>query len=241
MAFEALRGYVQAATGLTEMTTNRARAVVRELLSSGETGLSQMSGQVDKMAKELVATGKANREQLDELVRLDVNRLLGALDLARSEDVDRLRARVGELEARVASAEKALRKVSAERSRTTAEGDASDGPAARSRTVAKAGSPGGPAARSRTATEGDASGGPAARSRTTVEGEVSGGPAKGAARAGKAVKDTGKDTGKDKGKGTKATSAAASDTVKASTGKAARAPRARTTTKSAKSTSGGGA
>ncbi|MEV4247804.1 hypothetical protein AB0J63_30855 [Streptosporangium canum] len=164
-----------------------------------------MSGQVDKMAKELVATGKANREQLDELVRLDVNRLLGALDLARSEDVDRLRARVGELEARVASAEKALRKVSAERSRTTAEGDAS--------------------------------GGPAARSRTTAEGEVSGRPAKGAARAGKAVKDT----GKDKGKGTKATSAAASDTVKASTGKAARAPRARTTTKSAKSTSGGGA
>ncbi|MEV4182554.1 hypothetical protein AB0J28_14065 [Streptosporangium canum] len=180
-----------------------------------------MSDQVDKMAKELVATGKANREQLDELVRLDVNRLLGALDLARSEDVDRLRARVGELEARVASAEKALRKVSAARSRTTVEGDASAGPAERSRTTAKAGSPDGPAE----------------RSRTTAEGEVSGRPAKGAARAGKAVKDT----GKDKGKGIKATSAAASDTVKASTGKAARAPRARTTTKSAKSTSGGGA
>ncbi|MFD8532702.1 hypothetical protein ACFV0L_35360 [Streptosporangium canum] len=176
------------------MTTNRARAVVRELLSSGETGLSQMSGQVDKMAKELVATGKANREQLDELVRLEVNRLLGALDLARSEDVDRLRTRVGELEARVASAEEALGKVSAERSRTTAEG------------------------------------------------EISGRPARGAARAGKAVKDT----GEGEGEGTKATSAAASDTVKASTvkastGKVAHAPRARTTTKSAKSTSGGGA
>lgn len=218
MAFEALRGYMQAATGLTEMTTNRARAVVRELLSSGETGLSQMSGQVDKMAKELVAMGKANREQLDELVRLDVNRLLGALDLARDEDVDRLRARVAELEARVASAEEALRKISAERSRTTAEGDASEGPAERSRTAAKAGSPDGPAA----------------SSRTTAEGEVSGRPAEGAARAG-----TGK--GKGTGKGAKATGAAASDTVKASTGKAARAPRARTTTKSAKSTSGGGA
>ncbi|MEV0423471.1 hypothetical protein [Streptosporangium canum] len=164
-----------------------------------------MSGQVDKMAKELVATGKANREQLDELVRLEVNRLLGALDLARSEDVDRLRARMGELEARVASAEEALGKVSAERSRTTAEAGSPDGPAT--------------------------------RSRTTAEGEISGRPARGAARAGKAVKDT----GEGKGKGTKATSAAASDTVKASTGKAAHAPRARTTTKSAKSTSGGGA
>ncbi|WP_093887420.1 hypothetical protein [Streptosporangium canum] len=180
-----------------------------------------MSGQVDKMAKELVATGKANREQLDELVRLEVNRLLGALDLTRSEDVDRLRARVGELEARVASAEEALGKVSAERSRTTAEGDASGGPATRSRTTAGAGSPDGPAE----------------RSRTTAEGEISGRPARGAARAGRAVKDT----GEGKGKGTKATSAAASDTVKASTGKAAHAPRARTTTKSAKSTSGGGA
>ncbi|MEU7454444.1 hypothetical protein [Streptosporangium roseum] len=196
-----------------------------------------MSGQVDKMAKELVATGKANREQLDELVRLDVNRLLGALDLARTEDVDRLRARVGELEARLASAEEALGKVSAERSRTTAEGDASDRPAAGSRTAAKADSPGGPAAGSRTVAQGDASGR----------------PAKGAARVRKATKDTGKDTtkdtgkdttkgtGKGTGKGTKATSAVASDTVKASTGKAARAPRARTTTKSAKSTSGGGA
>lgn len=229
MAFEALRGYVQAATGLTEMTTNRARAVVRELLSSGETGLSQMSGQVDKMAKELVATGKANREQLDELVRLDVNRLLGALDLARSEDVDRLRARVGELEARLASAEEALGKVSAERSRTTAEGGASDRPATGSRTVAK----------------GDSPGGPAGRSRTVAGDGASGRPAKGAARARKTTEDTAKAAGKDvvkgKGKGTKATSAAASDTVKASTGKAARAPRARTTTKSAKSTSGGGA
>lgn len=38
----------------------------------------------------------------------------------------------------------------------------------------------------------------------------------------------------------KATSAAASDTVKASTGGAARVPRSRATTKSAKSSSGGG-
>ncbi|OUC94643.1 hypothetical protein CA984_21595 [Streptosporangium minutum] len=226
MAFEALRGYVQAATGLTEMTTNRARAVVRELLSSGETGLSQMSGQVDKMAKELVAMGKTNREQLDELVRLDVNRLLGALDLARDEDVDRLRARVGELEARVASAEEVLRKISAERSRTTAEGGASDRAAGRSRTTAEAGSPDRPAG----------------RSRTTAEGNASGRPAERAAKAGKAGKaGTGKGRGEGTGKGAKATGAAASDTVKASTGKAARAPRARTTTKSAKSTSGGGA
>ncbi|GAA3100695.1 hypothetical protein GCM10010485_43550 [Streptosporangium carneum] len=58
-------------------------------------------------------------------------------------------------------------------------------------------------------------------------------PGRGGGRGGRAVADT--------GGAVEATSAVASDTVKASTGGAARAPRARATTKSAKSSSGGGA
>jgi BMFP domain-containing protein YqiC len=64
-----------------------------------------MSGQVDKLAKELVATSKANRNELEELIKAEMGRLLGALDLARVEDVDRLRGRVAELEARLAAVE----------------------------------------------------------------------------------------------------------------------------------------
>ncbi|MBB5963504.1 hypothetical protein [Planomonospora venezuelensis] len=85
------------------MTTSKATAIVRELLASGENGLSQMSGQVDKLARELVSTGKANRDQLNELVRAEVDRLLGRLDLARAEDLDRLGSRIAELEARLAA------------------------------------------------------------------------------------------------------------------------------------------
>ncbi|AWS42387.1 accessory factor UbiK family protein [Streptosporangium sp. 'caverna'] len=102
-----------------------------------------MSDQVDKLAGELVAVSKANRREIEEIVKAEVSRLFGVLDLARAEEVDRLRSRVAELEARLAAVE--------------------------------------------------------------------------------------------------ATSASGSDTVRESTGKAARAPRARGTTKTAKSTSGGGA
>ncbi|GIH99803.1 phasin family protein [Planobispora takensis] len=108
MVFEALRGYVQGATGLTEMTTSKARAIVRDLLASGETGLSQMSGQVDKMAKELVATGKANRDQLNEMIKSEVGRLLDRLDLPRSEEIDRLGSRIAQLEAVLSEAGEAI-------------------------------------------------------------------------------------------------------------------------------------
>ncbi|MFF5205344.1 phasin family protein [Streptosporangium sp. NPDC000396] len=223
MVFEALRGYVQGATGLTELTTSKAREVVRDLLASGETGLSQMSGQVDRLAKELVTTGKANRSQLDEIIKTEVNRLLGAFDIAlteETEEIDRLRARVAELEAKLAAVEKESGKTPATRSRTA---KASSGKPAASRAAAKAPS-GKPAAPSRAAAKAGAEEKPA----KSV-------PARKKAPAG----DTGKEA--------KATSAAASDTVKASTGKTARAPRARATTKTTrttkttKSTSGGGA
>lgn len=143
MAFEALRGYVREVTGLTEMTTNRAHAIVRDLLTSGEAGLSQMPDQVDKLARELVAASKADGREIEEIIKAEVSRLFGVFDLARAEEVDRLRSRVAELETRLAAVE--------------------------------------------------------------------------------------------------ATSDAGSDTVRESTGKAARAPRARGTTKTVKSTSGGGA
>lgn len=105
MAFEALRGYVREVTGLAEMTTNKAHAVVRDLLTSGEAGLSQMPDQVDKLARELVMASKANRREIEESIKIEVNRLFGVLDLARAEEVDRLRSRVAELETRLAAVE----------------------------------------------------------------------------------------------------------------------------------------
>ncbi|SNT59362.1 Polyhydroxyalkanoate synthesis regulator phasin [Streptosporangium subroseum] len=105
MAFEALRGYVREVTGLTEMTTNRAHAIVRDLLTSGEAGLSQIPDQVDKLARELVAVSKANRREIEEIIKAEVSSLFDMLDLARAEEVDRLRSRVAELEARLATVE----------------------------------------------------------------------------------------------------------------------------------------
>ena len=64
-----------------------------------------MPDQVDKPARELVAASKADRREIEEIVKAEVSRLFGVLDLARAEEVDRLRSRVAELETRLAAVE----------------------------------------------------------------------------------------------------------------------------------------
>jgi BMFP domain-containing protein YqiC len=64
-----------------------------------------MSDRVDKLARELAVASKANQKELEEITKVEMSRLLGALDLARAEEVDRLRSRVAELETRLAAVE----------------------------------------------------------------------------------------------------------------------------------------
>lgn len=64
-----------------------------------------MSGQVDKLDRELFAASGADRREIEEIAKAEASRLFGALDLARAEEADRPRSRVAELESRPASVE----------------------------------------------------------------------------------------------------------------------------------------
>jgi polyhydroxyalkanoate synthesis regulator phasin len=112
MVMDSLRGYVQLATGLTEVTVSRAREVARQLLAQGldmdqagseaKQAARQFQDQVAGLADDLLEQGRANREALVETVNSEVEKVVGRLGFVREEELAALRAHVMRLEAQVA-------------------------------------------------------------------------------------------------------------------------------------------
>lgn len=106
MALDALRGYLQLANGLTEVTRQRAMASARALLAAGEEEGSggvgaRVQGQVQSLTADLLATSRANREMLTGLVTGEVERAVTRLRLLRRGDLDLVERRVERLERRL--------------------------------------------------------------------------------------------------------------------------------------------
>lgn len=114
---EALRGYVQLATGLTEVTVTKARETVAALLAQGidltgavpvpgkdqaASAATAAAGQVAKLADDLVETSEQNRELLVGLVRTEVDRAAGRMGFVREEELAAVRRHVARLESSLA-------------------------------------------------------------------------------------------------------------------------------------------
>lgn len=98
---DAVIGYLQVASGLTDVTRQRATATAKSLLGDGGLGGASDKvsvGQVQSLAEELVAASKANRELLSGLVRAEVDRAVAALGLATRDDVAALRRQVDRIQ-----------------------------------------------------------------------------------------------------------------------------------------------
>ncbi len=98
MAFEYVRGYVQLASGLGELTKARAMEAAQGLLSlpgAGEVGKRAM--QVTEFADQLLDAARANRESLVALIRSEVESALGRSDVVRLADFDRARTALAAL------------------------------------------------------------------------------------------------------------------------------------------------
>lgn len=92
MAFEYVRGYVQLASGLGELTRARAMEAAQGLLTlpgAGEVGKRAM--QATEFADQLLEAARANRESLLALIRSEVESALGRSDVVRLADFDRAR------------------------------------------------------------------------------------------------------------------------------------------------------
>jgi hypothetical protein len=114
---DALRGYVQLATGLTEVTVAKAREAAAALLAQGldldkvpdvpgkDSAMSAATvaaSQVQGLADDLLETSKQNRELLTGLVRTEVDRAAGRLGFVREEELAAVRRHVSRLETQLA-------------------------------------------------------------------------------------------------------------------------------------------
>jgi hypothetical protein len=106
MAMEGLRGYLQLASGLAEMSRARATEAASALLSlsaglSGGGGPGRnVQGQVQDLAEELLAAAAANRRSLIALIRSEVERAVVSSGLP-ADELERARAAVAKLSADV--------------------------------------------------------------------------------------------------------------------------------------------
>jgi polyhydroxyalkanoate synthesis regulator phasin len=117
---DALRGYVQLATGLTEVTVTRAREAAGALLAQGMDLASQTrevpggdsakyaAAQVQDLADDLLETSKQNREMLVGLVRTEVDRAAGRMGFVREEELAAVRRHVSRLETQLADIRSAM-------------------------------------------------------------------------------------------------------------------------------------
>ncbi|MEU4395689.1 phasin family protein [Kribbella sp. NPDC023855] len=110
MVMDALRGYVQLASGLTEVTKQRAQQAAKALLQqTGADALtSGVTTKVSDLAEEIVATSKSNRQLLQAIVANEVEGAVARLGFVRSEEVGALSRRVDGLERELADARDAL-------------------------------------------------------------------------------------------------------------------------------------
>lgn len=91
---DAIKGYLELATGITEVTRQRARTAAKALVAQGEA----TAGQVQSLTDDLVSQSKANREAVTALVRFEVEKTLGRVGLVSKDEVDALKARIKVLE-----------------------------------------------------------------------------------------------------------------------------------------------
>ena len=95
---DTLRKLLLAGLGALDMTEEKAKAVFADLTARGE-----MS---EKEAKELIASwskrAAEQREHLQKDIEQSVHRAMNAMGIARQAEIDALKARINDLEAKLA-------------------------------------------------------------------------------------------------------------------------------------------
>ncbi|MEI6229780.1 MAG: hypothetical protein WCP81_03535 [Actinomycetes bacterium] len=117
---DAIKGYVELATGLTEVTVKRAQEAAQSLVNQGMSILSTdavpdvpgkdqavdaaktAANSVQELADELLETSKQNRDLLTGLIRTEVDRSAGRMGFVREEELAAVRRHIARLENQIA-------------------------------------------------------------------------------------------------------------------------------------------
>ncbi|MBA3524494.1 MAG: polyhydroxyalkanoate synthesis protein PhaF, partial [Geodermatophilaceae bacterium] len=98
MVRDAVRGYWALASGLTDVTRQRATSAARALVAQGEATAEQISA----IAEDLVSTSVTNRTALVGIVRHEIERARTAMGMPTVAEVEALSRRVAALESALA-------------------------------------------------------------------------------------------------------------------------------------------
>jgi hypothetical protein len=114
MVLDGLRGYLQLANGLSDVTRERARVAAKSLVAQGEASVgavmpASLKAQVGSLTDDLIATSKANRALLIGLVGTEVERATARLGLAMAGELDSAKRLGQRLEQRVVDLERQVR------------------------------------------------------------------------------------------------------------------------------------
>ncbi|HYO20474.1 MAG TPA: hypothetical protein VES02_17615 [Dermatophilaceae bacterium] len=119
MVFESVRGYVELASGLGELTRARALEAAQGLLALPATGVAtgtKMAVQANALADELLSAAAANRANLTALVRTEVDTAVTRLGLVPAQKLEESKAEAATLRAEVARLRSAPPKAAASKS-----------------------------------------------------------------------------------------------------------------------------
>lgn len=86
MVRESMKNYLALASGLTELTRERAVSAAEALVAQGEAAKDQVTA----LAEELLVSSKSNREAIAVLVRTEVDRTVTRLGVVSTDDVSTL-------------------------------------------------------------------------------------------------------------------------------------------------------
>jgi polyhydroxyalkanoate synthesis regulator phasin len=86
--------YLEAASGLTEVTQRRAEQLVKGLVKQGEVAAER----AEKVVDDLLKRSQQNRKTIAGLVKTETERAVERIGLARQADVQRLERKIAELE-----------------------------------------------------------------------------------------------------------------------------------------------
>lgn len=96
---EAIQRYLEAASGVTNLTKDKAEQLAKQLVRSGEAA----SDQVGELVDQLMERQKRNQEAVASLVKSETSRAIRAMGLASSDEVERLRKQVADLKREIAT------------------------------------------------------------------------------------------------------------------------------------------
>lgn len=100
MAENQLRRYLDAGLQFTQMTQQRAEAIVRDLVKSGEV----QAEQVQESIAEVLERSRKNSEQLLGLLRSEIQKQLAVAEFVTRDAVARLQGQIDELRAQIPGA-----------------------------------------------------------------------------------------------------------------------------------------